>query len=152
MLILIFHVGKDCYCCSCEQIIEIVPKVPLKLIPKAPQYLAGLLNYGSEPIPVIDFSMIIAGRPSKNNIDTRIILLKNPSEGQVKNLGLIAEKTNETIDIDPQSFIDSGIQIKNLAFFEGFYNLGNESIQRVNMERFFAALPELHINDKGGTG
>jgi chemotaxis-related protein WspB len=145
MLMLIFYVGSDCYCCSCETMLEIIPKIPLKPIPQAPSYLAGLLNYGGESVPIIDFSMIIAQRPSDNYMHSRIILFKTEQEGQTKILGLIAEKIIETRNIDPKLFNEPGIHIQKLSFLNGIYNTEHESIQWVNLKRFFETLEILQL-------
>lgn len=137
MLMLIFYVGNDCYCCSCDSMIEIVPAIPLKKIPQAPSYVQGLLNYGGEPILVLDLSSIIAGHPSKDSMHTRIMILKNPEDRPIKILGLMAEKIIETRDLTPGLFTEPGLLIKNLSFLDGVYITEQESIQKVNVDQFF---------------
>lgn len=120
--------------------IEIIPKIPLKQIPQGPNYLAGIMNYGGETVPVIDFSVLIAERPSTNRMHTRIMLFKNPQGGPIKILGLIAEKIIETRALKPQHFSESGLSVKKLPFLEGVYNTEQENIQRINIDQIFTFL------------
>ena len=145
---LIFYVGSDCYCCSCDSMLEIVPKISLKQIPQAPNYFAGILNYGGEPVPVIDLSTIIIGRESNNCMHTRIMIFKNPLEGPIKILGIIAEKIIEAREMNPALFNESGFQIKNLTFLNGIYNTEKESIQKINVNQFFEFVPEIHSKER----
>ena len=149
MLMLIFYIENDCYCCLCDSIIEIIPKVFLKQIHQMPEYLAGILNYGGDSVPVIDLSMIIAKRPSKNKMHTRIILFKSYFEGNPKIIGVIAEKIFETRDINPSLFNEFKLNIKNLHFLSGVCNTESGCIQQINIEQLFSSLPEIfdNIND-----
>lgn len=145
MLMLLFYVGNDCYCCSCEPIIEIIPKILLKQIPQAPTYLAGIFNYGGDPVPVVDLSKIILGVPSKNKLHTRIIIIKNPTQTPIKVLGLIAERMIETRDIDPKLFNALGLPMNKLPFLDGVYNSTNESILQININHLFTSLSKYEI-------
>lgn len=144
---IIFYIGSDCYCCSCDAMIEIVPKIPLKQIPQMPNYFSGLLNYGGESVPVIDLSSIIIGTPCHSYMHTRIMLIKNPLGGPLKILGVLAEKVNEIREMDPLLFNESGIEIKNLSFLMGIYNTEKESIQRINIDKIFETIPQIHFKE-----
>lgn len=149
MLMLIFFVENDCFCCSCDSILEIIPKVPLKSIPQKPNYFAGLLNYAGDSVPIVDLSMLIAGHPCSSKMHTRIILFKIPFDSTVKILGIMAEKIIETRDIDPDLFTEFRLKIKNLTFLDGIYNTETESIQQINVNLLFNSLPEIFasVND-----
>jgi chemotaxis-related protein WspB len=144
MLMIIFYIGTECYCCSCDSMIEIVPKIPLKQIPQMPNYLAGLLNYGGESIPIIDLSSILVGAPCQDYMHTRIMIFKNPVEGTIKTLGIVAEKVNEIREMDPNLFNES-LHIKNLPFLMGIYNTTTESVQRVNIKQLFEKITQIQV-------
>ncbi|QLH34757.1 MAG: hypothetical protein HWD61_00325 [Parachlamydiaceae bacterium] len=46
-----------------------------------------------EAVPLVDFSMLLTNRQSRECMHTRIILLSNPTSGPIKTLGIIAEKS-----------------------------------------------------------
>lgn len=138
MLMLLFYADKEAYCCSCEQIIEIIPKIPLKAIPHVPSHIIGLLNYGGESVPVIDYSMLVTDKPTKNSMHTRIILVKNPTPNAIPAiLGLAAEEIVEVREIDSDLFMDTGVRIKDLPFMDGIYNYEKESIQQISLNQLF---------------
>jgi len=146
---LIFNVENNRYCCNCDLIIEIIPKIPLILVPHTPDYIVGVLNYGGDSVPVMDFSTILVGHPSKNSMHTRMILLRYPIKNdRIKIVGLIAENIVEVRDIDPKLFNAGGLHIPNFTFLNGMYNSQNESIQWVNLDQLFLSLPLIHNDVK----
>ncbi len=76
MLLVPFKVGKNKYALNSDQIIEIIPRINLREIHKAPKFVAGMFNYRGHVIPVIDLCSLIAGYLSANCLGTRIIIVE----------------------------------------------------------------------------
>jgi chemotaxis-related protein WspB len=110
MLFLKFQLGKDRYALDSSQIVEVLPLLDIKRIPRAPAGVAGAFDYRGKPVPVIDLSELALGRPSRLHMSTRIIVVRYPgANGTQHQLGLIAEKATETVRHDPSDFTDSGV-------------------------------------------
>ena len=138
MLMLIFHASKDKYCCSCDHVVQIIPKVTLKIVPHLSQKVAGMLNYAGKSIPVIDFSVLMGGDPCKNSMHTRIIILNNPNlKSSVDTLAILAEKVIETKELDVNQFIESGLKVEDASYLDGIFNKNGESIQQILVDKFF---------------
>jgi len=98
MLLLLFEIGNERYALDAKHIVEIVPLVKLKKIPGTPDYIAGLMNYRGEGIPVIDLNQREVSAPFEDAFSTRIIIIKYPVN--VKSsipLALIANNVTETV-------------------------------------------------------
>lgn len=147
---ILFHVRDHCFCCAADFIVEVIPKVPLKHIPKAPTPITGLLNYGGLSVPIIDFSILMLGQPCQNKMHTRIMLLKNPaSTGETKVLGLVGEEVIETREMDLTQFGEPGILLPQLPFLDGIYNTDQESIQYVQIDKLFDAFHDIYSINHG---
>jgi len=110
MLFLQFQLGKDRYALDSSQVVEVLPLLGIKQIPQAPAGVAGAFNYRGEPVPVIDLSQLALGRPARLHMSTRVIIVRHPDgDGAQHLLGLIAEKTTQTLRRDPKDFTDSGV-------------------------------------------
>lgn len=105
MLFLKFRIGGEDYALDAPQIVDILPLLEVTRVPKAPAGIAGLINYRGTPVPVVDLSELMLGRPAHSHISTRLILVRYG--GHL--LGLIAERATETMRRDAGSFIESGI-------------------------------------------
>ena len=110
MLLLLFEICNGRYALDTNQIIEIVPLVKLKKIPATPDYIAGLMNYRGDGIPVVDLCQLIDNLPYEDALSTRIIVVKYPVENKgYRPLGLIANNVTETVRINSNQPPPSGV-------------------------------------------
>ena len=110
MLFLIFELGEDRYALDVRQIAGVLPLAGVKLVPRAPQAMNGLLNFHGAPVPVVDLSQLTLGRPASRRLSTRIVLVHYPEQtGRTHLLGLVAEKATETARHEASDFVPSGI-------------------------------------------
>lgn len=98
MLVLLFETAGGRYAIEATQIVEVVPFVNLKKMPRAQGAISGLANYRGRLLPVIDLSILLEGVASETMVSTRILISKNPFAGAESQtlLGLIAPRTVET--------------------------------------------------------
>ncbi len=138
MLMLLFYVGEERYACICDNIVEIIPQVPLKKIALAPEYVPGLLNYGGMPVPVVDFSLLCAGRGSASYLSTRIIIFRRQIENRPEEtLGLMAERVTDTIDRNPMDFVSSGFSLREAKYVGGVINDNQGLIYHLLIDELF---------------
>ena len=110
MLFLLFQLASDRYALDVDHIAEVLPLVRLKQIPHAPPGVAGVFNYHAAPVPAIDLSALMLGRPAESRLSTRLILVRYPNDrGESRLLGLIAEHATDTMRRDPGDFVASGV-------------------------------------------
>lgn len=110
MLFLLFQPGRDRYALDAGQIAEVLPLVDIKPLPRAPEGVAGVFDYRGTPVPVIDLSQLMLGRPAAKHLSTRIVLARYPDAGGVMRLlGLLAEQATQTVRRDPGDFLASGV-------------------------------------------
>lgn len=110
MLFLLFQLGNDRYLLNTMQVAQVLPLIGVKQIPLMPAGVAGALNYGGKPLPVIDLNQLAVGRPAARKLSTRIVLVNYHGQNGVRKLlGLIAEKATELVRYEPDEFTDPGI-------------------------------------------
>jgi chemotaxis-related protein WspB len=110
MLFLLFELDGNRYALEVGQVAEALPYLNPRPIHGAPQGIAGMIDHGGAPVPVVDLSRVLAGRPAVLRFSTRIVLVHyGPSTGEPRLLGLIAEHATETIRRRPDEFRDSGV-------------------------------------------
>lgn len=59
MLLLTLKAGANRYAVEIARVIELVPRVELRLVPHAPPALAGFLGYRGKVVPVIDLGLLL---------------------------------------------------------------------------------------------
>jgi len=112
MLFLLFQLGKDRYALEASRVVEVVPLLEMKQLPRAPKGVAGVFNYRGRPVPAVDLSELTLGKAASERFSTRIIIINYPDDtGTNRLLGLIAEHATETLCKDPKDFVDSGVKL-----------------------------------------
>jgi chemotaxis-related protein WspB len=140
MLFLLLQIGKDRYGLEANQVVEVVPLVSLKKIPRAQRGVAGIFNYHGTLVPVIDLSEVALGRASALQLSTRLILVNYPfGAGQKQVLGLMAENVTEAIQLDPAAFGDPGVDVPEAPYLGPVTRDRRGLIQRIDIEKL---LPE----------
>src|SRR3954470_4354213 len=98
MLFLVFKLGDDRYALDASRVAEVVPLLSLKQMPQSPPGFAGILNYRGRPVPALDLCQLTLGRPAREQLSTRIIILAYTGKnGRQHLLGLIAENATEMV-------------------------------------------------------
>jgi chemotaxis-related protein WspB len=116
MLFLLLQLGEHRYALEASQVAAVLPLVAVMPIPQAPPALAGIFNYHGAPVPVIDLSQTLLGRPALRRLHTRIVLVHYfDDSGASHPLGLIAERATETLHRDPADFTASGVSLPHLG-------------------------------------
>jgi chemotaxis-related protein WspB len=100
MKVLVFHIGRERYALPLTAVLRVLPVARLKALPGAPDYVPGLLDLHGEAVPVVDLSRLAGTPPSAVRYDTRILLVDVPVDGQIRRLGLKAERVAGVASID----------------------------------------------------
>jgi len=134
MLFLLFHVNEESYAVDVRDVTEVVPRVKLRSIPKAPDYVAGLLNYRGESVPVLDLCMLLHGRNCAAVFGSRIVLVNYPdSRGVLRVLGLLAEQVTETLQCAAEDFRPSTLVHTAAPYLREVTTHRDHLVQRVEV-------------------
>ena len=117
MLFLVCQMGRERYALEASRIVEVLPLVSLKRLPRAPRGVAGVFNYRGQPVPAIDLSDLTVGEPAAQRLSTRIIVVNYlDATGRNQLLGLIAEFATELLRKEPKEFADPGVKVGNAPY------------------------------------
>ena len=100
MLALAFRAGDALLALAARDIVEVLPRVPLRTPSLAPAAVIGLLPFRGTLTPVVDLCLLVAGRPSARQLGTRIIVVRIGSGDNERLVGLQAEQVSELIDCE----------------------------------------------------
>ncbi len=110
MKVMVFHIGADRYALPLWAVARVVPAAALKAIPRAPAWVAGLLDLHGQPVPVIDLSGLAGVPPAQLWYDSRIILVDYPlGDGATHALGLLAEHVVGVDSVDGEALLEPGV-------------------------------------------
>ncbi|SAK49510.1 chemotaxis protein CheW [Caballeronia ptereochthonis] len=121
MLFVQFTLGSDRYLLDSAQVERMLPLAPLKALPGAPAWVAGVLDHEGASVPVIDIAALALARPSRERLSTRLALAVYPrrdGDGVITHhrLGLLLEQATRTVTFDAASFSDAGIDTPHARY------------------------------------
>ncbi|VAX00129.1 hypothetical protein MNBD_GAMMA22-1143 [hydrothermal vent metagenome] len=117
MLLVSLHIEQHHFVIAAKKIIEILPLTSLKPISRAPDFIAGLLDYRGLAVPVINLCQLNNGVNYNRVLSSRIVLVNYTANNRkMYPLGLIAEKVTETINVSKNEFQASGISIDSTPY------------------------------------
>ncbi len=117
-LFLLFRIGSERYALRATEVAEVLPRLPLKPIARAPQWVAGVFAYRGVVVPVIDLGALTFGEPAQARTSTRLVLVNYQSDDArpVQWLGLILEQATDTLRCNPQDFQPYGLDNRQTPY------------------------------------
>jgi chemotaxis-related protein WspB len=139
MLFLLFQVGHDRFAIEASRVVEVVPLLELKRIPRAPKGVAGLFNYRGRPVPAVDVSELALDKPARECLSTRIIIIHYPdAAGNRRLLGLVAEQATCLLRRERGDFADPSVRIRAAPYLGPVMMDSQGVIQWIHEQRLLA--------------
>ena len=104
-LFLVFYIGDERFALPATDVVEVLPRLPLKPLAHTPIWVAGVFSHRGQMVPVIDISAVTFGQASVARTSTRLVLVNY--RGHV--LGLMLEQASDTVRCDPAEFQPYGV-------------------------------------------
>lgn len=141
VLFLVFRIGEERYALRATEVVEVLPRLPLKPLAQAPTWVAGIFAYRGVVVPVIDLSALSFGQPARLRTSTRLVLVHYPAEPlqPARLLGLILEQANDTLRCDPAEFRPSGLDNRAMPYLGPVREDAQGLLQWVRVEALLGA-------------
>jgi chemotaxis-related protein WspB len=155
MLLLTFTAGPNRYAVQAARVVEIIPKVKLHPIPRAPVCLVGLLGYRGNAIPVVDLCMLLDVAPCRDCLSTRIIVVNDAPDDQngvdrIRNsasddsnrvwldrrrdavlLGLLTEHVGDLLSVRPEQVVPAPVHLPPVPYLDAIVHTDQEIVQLI---------------------
>jgi len=119
-LLLLFSAGGPLYAMESKDVVEVIPRVALRPAVNLPSYVSGLFNYRGVVVPVIDLCFLLHGRPSGQNLSSRIIMVTGPnSAAKDQYIGLLSEGVTDTLSRRLSAFHATGLSSESKPYLGG---------------------------------
>ena len=111
-LFLVFYIGYERYALPATEVVEVLPRLPLKPIAQAPVWVAGVFAHRAQMVPVIDVSAMTFGYAAVARTSTRLVLV----DFRGKLLGLMLEQASDTLRCNPDDFQPYGLDNRDAPY------------------------------------
>jgi len=123
-----FQLGEEHYALDIQIAREIVEMIPITPLPRAPRYLAGIINLRGEITNIIDLRDLL-GLPGAENSENHKIVVLMPDAAGGSNVGIIVDDVHSVVSIheDQIEQITDGITSSIGDYVKGIIKVGNEN-------------------------
>jgi chemotaxis-related protein WspB len=151
MLVLTFRVAEVLYAVAVKHVVEVVPRVALRGLPHAPDFLAGLLRYRGGAVPVVDLGLLMGESSCRERLDTRIILVDGGVHGGagLGYLGLIAERVDDVQVVDESKRAVAGLEIRRAPYLGPVYETDGGLLQLIEPSKILDGMAIAASGDDG---
>ncbi|WP_300723528.1 chemotaxis protein CheW [Pseudomonas sp.] len=111
-LFLVFYIGDERYALPATDVVEVLPRLPLKPIAQAPAWVAGVFSHRGQMVPVIDISAMTFGNTAVERTSTRLVLVNY--RGRL--LGLMLEQATDTLRCSADDFQPYGLDNRDAPY------------------------------------
>jgi chemotaxis-related protein WspB len=98
MQLLTFTIGAEDYAIESRRVVEVVPFVAARPIPRTPDFIRGIFTHRGRLIPLVDLGWLLIDTPLRETLSTRVIVVEfslgpcslGPGDQRIR-LGVAAE-------------------------------------------------------------
>ncbi|GIZ12897.1 chemotaxis protein CheW [Pseudomonas sp. NCCP-436] len=132
-----FRLGPDRYALPASAVVEVLPRRPLKQLPEAPEWVAGLFEHRGRMIPVIDLPCRLLGQAARSRSSTRLVLVRFDARLGENSpvLGLLLEQATETLRLHPEQFVANGLEAVLPNYLGPVQKSAQGVIQRIEVDQ-----------------
>jgi purine-binding chemotaxis protein CheW len=135
-----FKLGDEYFAVNVNQVIEILEVPAITKIPRAPRYMAGVINLRGNVLPLIDTRIKFSMEPIKMTVNTCVVVIEINVEGETLQIGTLVDEVLEVLEIEKSQIQPSpSIEAQyKLEFIEGMFRKDSDFIMLLNLGAVFS--------------
>ena len=135
-----FKLGEEEFAAHVGKILNILEMTRITEVPKAPEYMKGVINLRGIVLPVIDTRIKFGMTPTEYTANTCIILLDIEVDNETIQIGALVDAVQAVLEIDKNKVLPPpsiGSKYRS-EFIEGVANIDEKFIMILNMDAVFS--------------
>ena len=106
MRIVLWTAGGQRFAVPTKQVLEVIPVVEARPVPRAAEWILGLINHRGKLAPLVDMARLLGHEPREPRMSSRILVVcsERSDEAQSRTIGLLVETVygSETVAFPEQ--------------------------------------------------
>jgi chemotaxis-related protein WspB len=139
MQLLTFTVAGEPYAIESRRVVEVLPRVPARPLPRVPDYLLGVFSYRGRIVPLIDLARRLGVAPPTDRLSTRVIVVEPGEPTAGIRLGLVAENVVATCSTDEAEASLPPLHDADADYLDRLLRIGGETVQLIDVGRLLPA-------------
>ncbi|NHB69684.1 chemotaxis protein CheW [Perlabentimonas gracilis] len=134
-----FRLGEEVFAANAGKVINILEMCDITEVPKAPDYMKGIINLRGAVLPVIDLRQKLGMTPYIKTPNTCIIVLDVTIDNETILVGAIVDAVKAVIEFDREKLMETpsiGGKFKT-EFILGIANINDEFVMVLDVDEVF---------------
>ena len=151
-LYLTFKLADEVFSIDVSQVREVLDLTSITKVPKAPEFMRGVINVRGNVVPVVDMRVKFGMSRVEGTVNTRIIVMDLTLDEENVVLGAIADSVHEVLELDPGQ-IEPPPKIGNrwrTEFIKGIGKRDDEFIMMLDVDRVFSSEELAVVEESSG--
>lgn len=135
-----FILDKEIYAIDISQVREVLDIAKITHVPRMPEFMKGVINLRGGVVPVVDLRVKFDMHIMDDTVNTCIVIIEIPIDGELTLIGAIADSVQEVIDIEPEDVEPApkiGTRL-NTEFIQGMSKKGDDFVILLDINRVFS--------------
>ena len=136
MQLLVFTIGAEDYAIESRRVIEVLPLVTARPIPRMPEFIRGIFTHRGRLVPLVDLGRLLTDQPLREMLSTRVIVVEFPAGpgDQRMRLGVAAENVLSLCSTDETEASLPTIRSPGAPALGRLLRIGGRMIQVLDVE------------------
>lgn len=149
---LTFLMNREHFAVHVNKVTELMEMLPVTSVPRAPEYMRGVINLRGTVVPVIDTRVKFSLPGADDTIDTCIIVLQVEVEQEMLKIGAIVDSVSEVIEVTPEAILPLPTvgNKERTRFIEGVIKLDNKFIMILDVDKVFSHAEYIDLKQAQG--
>lgn len=145
-----FKLGDEEFAAHVGKVLNILEMTKITEVPRAPEYMKGVINLRGTVLPVIDTRIKFGMPPTEYTTNTCIIVLDVDLDGESIHVGALVDSVQAVLEFDAKNIMPApsiGSRYRS-EFIEGVVNVDDKFIMLLNMDAVFSSDELSKMQDK----
>lgn len=149
-----FNLGEEEFAAHVGKVLNILEMTKITEVPKAPEYMKGVINLRGTVLPVVDTRIKFGMTPTVYTPNTCIVVMEVDMDGDMVQVGALVDSVQAVLEIDnsqiqPPPSIGSKYKSE---FIYGMAKIDERFIMLLDMERVFSSDEIIQVKEKTKEG
>ena len=135
-----FKLGDEEFAAHASKVLNILELTKITTVPRAPEYMKGVINLRGTVLPVVDTRIKFGMTPTEYTANTCIIVMDIVVDNEAIQLGALVDAVQAVIEINPNQIMPApsiGSKYQR-QFIEGVTSIDDKFVMILDMDAIFS--------------
>ncbi len=147
-----FNLGEGTFAANVSKVLNILEMTEITKVPRAPEYMKGVINLRGSVLPVVDTRIKFNMSPTEYTSNTCILVMEVDVEGERVQVGGLVDEVQAVLEIEKEDILpppNIGSKYRS-EFISGMAKIDEKFIMLLNMDSVFSSDDVASIRESAG--